>query len=69
MIQTIITAEFMSLTPAHKRFITKQGQGSNLDRSVRDAVQNIFLDERLKGRKAKHLLPCKMVVQIGGDVE
>jgi len=69
MNDVIVTAEFRNFTPPHKRFVTKAGQGSNLDRAVRDAVQNIFKDDRLKNKKAANLLPCKMVIQIGGSVD
>lgn len=43
------TAEFPHIIPSHKRFITTQGEGSNLDRAVRNSIQNTFKDHRLKG--------------------
>lgn len=59
------TAEFPNITPAHARYITKEGQGSNTSRAVRDAVANVFKDARLKGKKAKGMLPAKMTIQFG----
>lgn len=59
----MVTAEFPNITPAHERYITKQGEGSNLSRAVRDAVANVFTDPRLKGKKARTTLPAKMTIQ------
>lgn len=59
----MVTAEFINITPAHARYITKEGSGSNLSRAVRDAVANVFNDPRLKGQKAKNTLPAKMTIQ------
>jgi hypothetical protein len=56
-IKVMASAKFPHIKPAHHAFITKEGTGSNLDRAARDAVQNIFKDERLKGKKAKNILP------------
>jgi hypothetical protein len=55
------------MKPAHDAFITKQGEGSNLDRAVRDAVLNLFKDTRLKGKKADNILPVKLTVALISD--
>jgi hypothetical protein len=64
MINVTINAHFPQMKPAHDAFITKQGEGSNLDRAVRDAVSNIFSDERLKGKKADNIMPVKLTVAV-----
>jgi hypothetical protein len=65
----MVTAEFPNITPAHARYITKQGEGSNLSRAVRDAVANVFADPRLRGKRAASTLPAKMTVQFNRQGE
>ena len=57
----IVTAEFVNLTPAHKRHITKQGEGSTVSVAVGRAFDQIMRDERVKGRRVT--FPIKIVVQ------
>lgn len=57
MIKVIASAKFPQMKPAHHAFIQKTGEGSNFDRAVRNAVQNLFADERLKGKKKDNLSP------------
>ncbi|MFN6965153.1 MAG: hypothetical protein ACK4S4_15515 [Pyrinomonadaceae bacterium] len=57
------SAKFPQMRPAHNAFITKTGEGTNLDRAVRDAVHNLLTDDRLKGKRASNILPVTIVVQ------
>lgn len=47
--------------PGDNRFV-KLGNGSNLDRAVRDAVHNLFTDKRLRGKRASTILPAKITL-------
>lgn len=51
------------MKPAHKAFIVKHGEGSNLDRAVRDAVHNILSDAQFKGLRVKNILPMQITLQ------
>ena len=48
----IVTGEFRNLIPAHKRYISKQGTGSHVHVAISRAIDAIFRDERLKGKRA-----------------
>jgi hypothetical protein len=64
--QVIVTAEFVNLTPAHKRYITKQGEGYNWPLALYRAAQAIARDERVKGKRVVY--PIKLVIQDGQTV-
>jgi hypothetical protein len=57
----IVTAEFVNLIPAHKRFITHSGSGSHITVAISRAIDAIFRDDRIKGRRC--CFPIKLVVQ------
>jgi hypothetical protein len=65
----IAKAHFPHIKPAHYAFISKQGEGSNLDRAVRDAVANIFKDERLKGMRADNIMPATIKIALFAAVQ
>ena len=62
MTKVYISAKFASMKPAHHAFIQAKGEGSNLDRAVRNAVQNLFADARLKGKRKEDLMPFTFTV-------
>jgi hypothetical protein len=64
MIQVTVSGKFPKIKPAHLAFITKTGEGSNLDRAIRDAIQNIFADQRFKGKRANNIMPATFTVGI-----
>jgi hypothetical protein len=72
-IRVVASSHFPQIKPAHHAFIDATGEGSNLDRALRDAVQNVFKSPHLKGRKTVNLLPAKITFNIipqgeaGGD--
>ena len=61
MKNVIVSAEFVNLVPAHQRYITKQGSGSNVKVAIGRAVDRIFEDDRIKGKRTTY--PIKLVVQ------
>lgn len=63
MIKVTATARVTHMKPAHKAFLVKHGEGSNLDRAARDAVHNILSDPQFKGLKAKNILPMQITLQ------
>lgn len=68
--KVIINGKFPSMKPAHNAFIQKTGQGSNLDRAVRDGIRELFKDERLKGKRRQDVVPFTLtVVEITDDEE
>ncbi|HMM80506.1 MAG TPA: hypothetical protein PKC65_10835 [Pyrinomonadaceae bacterium] len=63
MIKVTATAKVEHMKPAHKAYIVKHGEGSNLDRAARDAIHNILTDPQFKGLKAKSILPMQITLQ------
>jgi hypothetical protein len=61
-VTVLIKAHFPQMKPAHHAFISKQGSGSSLDIAIRDAMHNIMIDERLKGKRAANIVPFKTTV-------
>ena len=61
-ISVVVSAKFPQAKPAHHAFIQKTGTGTNLNRAVRDAVNNIFTDSRLKGKRASNVLPAVFTI-------
>jgi hypothetical protein len=61
MKHVIVSAEFVNLTPAHKRYITHQGSGTTVSVAIGRAVDAIFKDDRIKGHRCS--FPIKLVVQ------
>lgn len=62
MPKVILNAKFPGMKPAHDAFIQKTGSGSNLDRAVRDGVQELFKDKRLKGKRKQDILPFTLTI-------
>lgn len=52
MKKVTVTGEFVNMTPAHNRYITKTADGSTLPVAIGRAVDLIFKDERVKGKRA-----------------
>jgi hypothetical protein len=61
-INVSVLAHFPLMKPSHRADVSKQGQGSNVRRAVNDAVNKIFADDRLKGKRANVLTPFKLTV-------
>ena len=61
--KVIATAEFINMTPAHKRHVTKNGGGSSLRTAATDALDNVLKDDRVK--RLRNKLPFKVVFQSG----
>lgn len=59
----IATAEFKMMTPAHKRHVTKQGEGSSIRTACTDALDRVLKDDRVKALRAK--TPFTVVFQPG----
>lgn len=55
-----VTAEFVNMVPAHERYITKSAEGSTVAVSIGRAVDKIFKDERIKGKRTTY--PIKFTV-------
>ncbi|MBX3291083.1 MAG: hypothetical protein KF855_17375 [Acidobacteria bacterium] len=64
LIKVTATAKVEHMKPAHKAFIVKHGEGSNLDRAARDAIHNILVDPRFKGLRTKNILPMQITLQV-----
>jgi hypothetical protein len=58
-----ITAHCDKMKPAHKATVVRTGEGSNLDRAIRDGVQQVFRSEAFKGKRSSNVLPVRMTVQ------
>lgn len=67
MIKVTVSAKFPQMKPAHNAFIQKTGEGSNFDRAVRNAVQNVFADDKLKGKNKHFLSPVTFTVALYED--
>lgn len=63
MIKITATAKVEHMKPAHKAFIVKHGEGSNLDRAARNAIHNILSDDQFKGLRARNILPMQITIQ------
>ncbi len=61
-----VTAEFVNMVPAHERYITKTAEGSTVAVSIGRAVDKIFKDERVKGKRTTY--PIKMVIFDAGKL-
>lgn len=46
-----VTGEFVNLVPAHDRYIAKSGEGSTWPIAIGRAVDKIFDDKRVKGKR------------------
>lgn len=62
--KVIISAKFPQIKPAHHAFISKHGQRSCLRIAVKDAIDAVLTDERLKGRRATALAPFTFTVAL-----
>lgn len=67
MKKVMVTAEFVNLVPAHKRCISKEGDGTTAAVAIGRAVDKIFKDERIKGKRV--VFPIKLVVQSAEGAE
>lgn len=63
MIKVTATAKVGHMKPAHKAFIVKHGERSNLDRAARNAIRNILTDPQFKGLNVKNILPMQITLQ------
>ncbi len=59
--KVLVTCEFVNMVPAHNRFITKTGEGSNISVAIGRGVDAVFKDARVKGKRA--MFPIKFTVQ------
>lgn len=55
-----VTAEFVNMVPAHNRYISKSGEGTTAAVAIGRAIDAIFKDERVKGKRTTY--PMKFVV-------
>ena len=67
MKRVTVEAEFVNLVPAHKRYIVRDGEGTTPAIAVRRAIDEIFADERLKGKRIVY--PIKMRIEEAGKAE
>ena len=67
MKKVIVEAEFVNLVPAHKRFIVKEGEGTSPAVAIRRAIDNIFGDERLKGKRMVY--PIKLRIEDANQID
>lgn len=67
MKRVTVEAEFVNLTPAHKRYIIKDGEGTSAAVAIRRAIDNIFADARLKGKRIVY--PIKMRIEDANQID
>lgn len=67
MKKVTVEAEFVNLTPAHKRYIVRDGEGTTTAIAIRRAIDEIFSDERLKGKRIVY--PIRMRVDDGNKID
>lgn len=63
MIKITAAAKVPHMKPAHKAFLVKHGEGSNLDRAARNAIHNILSDPQFKGLRVNNVLPMQITLQ------
>ena len=55
-----VSAEFVNTVPAHDRYVAKSGQGSTVTVAIGRAVDAVFKDPRVKGKRVT--FPIKITV-------
>lgn len=55
-----VSAEFVNMVPAHDRYVAKSAEGSTVSVAIGRAVDKVFKDERVKGKRAT--FPIKFTV-------
>jgi hypothetical protein len=55
-----VSAEFVNMVPAHDRYVAKSAKGSTVTVAIGRAVDKIFKDERVKGKRVT--FPIKFTV-------
>lgn len=55
-----VTAEFVNMVPAHDRYVAKSAEGSTVTVAIGRAVDKIFKDSRVKGKRVT--FPIKFTV-------
>lgn len=55
-----VVAEFVNMTPAHARYVAKSAKGSTVTVAIGRAIDMIFKDERVKGKRVTY--PIKLRV-------
>lgn len=58
--KVMVSGEFVNMTPAHNRYIGKSGEGTTIAVAIGRAVDAIFQDERVKGKRTTY--PMKFTV-------
>jgi hypothetical protein len=58
-----VSAEFVNMVPAHDRYVTKSAVGSTVTVAIGRAVDAIFKDDRVKGKRVTY--PIKFRVDDG----
>ena len=55
-----VSAEFVNMIPAHARYVAKSAEGSTVSVAIGRAIDAIFKDERVKGKRVTY--PIKFTV-------
>lgn len=55
-----VSAEFVNMVPAHDRYMAKSAKGSTVTVAIGRAVDKIFKDSRVKGKRVTY--PIKFTV-------
>lgn len=55
-----VVGEFVNMTPAHARYISASGSGSHVKIAIGRAIDAIFEDKRVKGKRITY--PVKFTV-------
>lgn len=55
-----VSAEFVNMVPAHDRYVAKSAEGSTVSVAIGRAIDKIFKDERVKGKRTTY--PIKFTV-------
>ena len=67
LIRVNADAKMEQMKPAKFAFISKQGEGTNIYRAMKNAVDNLSKDSRLKGKRAKNLSPVQITFTLIED--
>lgn len=64
-VKVIANVTIKHAKPAHHAFIQVRGKGTNMARAIKNSVDELFADKRVKGKRG--LLPFTMVFTSDGD--
>jgi hypothetical protein len=64
-----VTAEFVNMTPAHARYVSKSAEGSTVAIAIGRAVDLIFKDERVKGKRTTYPIKITVFDAKAGDAQ